>query len=482
MFWIAAGSIALWAAISSLKGAESFPGPAILVASGALFPAYLWCTGRVSGLPVFPLFSSSFLLTHAFPLLDPTPRILSYTDAAVWTAAATVASFLWLSTAVWAICIGRARHPPSTCLTVAGERGHALYLSMLFATTMLSIATNGDWFSELSEGLFTTLRGFIRGLTGVAILMLAMSWGERRLSPASVRLFVTLFLLFCLSDAASLFLVGAIVASLMLSVGFTLGRGRLPAITLVAIAIFGLLHVGKGTMRERYWTFGAQGYVIQPAGYPWLYVEWFAASLEQLNVAAGDDEQRTSIFARVSNINILLQVQEMSPQVVPYLGGATYAIIPSAVLPRVLFPEKVSPHIGSATLNVHYGNQTWESSQSTTIGWGLLNESIANFGHAGWVGLALCLGLFYGGITRASIGLPSSSIQALVAVFTMGFAVQTEWTASVFLSAYAQGLFSFLVVALTFAARVHIDTSAFAGGPPAGWDDPDSALDHSPLI
>jgi hypothetical protein len=137
-----------------------------------------------------------------------------------------------------------------------------------------------------------------------------------------------------------------------------------------------------------------------------------------------------------------------------YLGGETYAIIPSSLLPRLFFPEKASPHYASSTLNVHYGNQTWESSQSTTIGWGLLNESFANFGHLGWVGLALCLGAFYGLITRLSIGLPSASIQSLVGIFTMGFAMQTEWTASVFITAYAQGLFSFLIVAFTFARRI----------------------------
>jgi len=457
-FWIIVGTLGAWCLAGLVFRPESFAGAALLIAGSALLPAYLWCTGRVQGLPVFPLFSSAFLMTHVFPLLHPTPRLLAYSNGAVWTAAMTVAGFLWLATAVWWMCTTRPRHLPRTCLSVGGDRGHALYLTILSATAVFSIAANGDWFSQFSEGAFTTLRGFIRGLTGVAILMLAMSWGKRTLSPASVRLFVAFFVLYCIADAASLFLVGAIVGCLMLTVGFVLGRGRMPMIILMAVGIFAVLHLGKGSMRERYWTEGGQGHFIQPYQYPSLYAEWFRASALELRATATDEEERASIFARASNINILLQVQEMSPDIIPYLGGETYAIIPSSLMPRVLFPDKASPHLGSATLNVHYGNQTWESAQSTTIGWGLLNESIANFGHAGWIGLAVCLGLFYGVISRISIGVPSDAVSALVGIFTMGFAMQTEWTASVFVSAYAQGLFSFLLVAMVFARRVPTDS------------------------
>jgi hypothetical protein len=249
--------------------------------------------------------------------------------------------------------------------------------------------------------------------------------------------------------------VGAIVACLMLAVGFALGRGRVPAMTLALLAIAGLLHVGKGRMRERYWPEGGQGHVIQPLDYPQLYMEWLAVAAEEAYSSSGSDSG--SIFARANNIYILLQVQEMAPQAVPYIGGTTYALIPSSLLPRLFFPDKASPHMASALLNVHYGRQTLESAQSTTIGWGLLNESIASFGTLGWIGLGLCLGLFYGTITRLSIGVPSSSVPSLIAVFTMGFAIQTEWTASVFISAYCQGLVSFLAVAFTFARRVKLE-------------------------
>ena len=475
MFWTITAIIATWGAFNLSTAEASFTGPALLIAASALLPGYLWCARLVPGLPVFPIFASTFLITHVFPFLHPSAALLTYSGGAAWTAAWTVSAFLALTTAVWWICVTRPRRVPLTFLSVGGDRGHALYVLILAAAAALSIATNANWFSQLSEGVFTALRGFIRGLTGVAILMLAMSWGQRKLSPASVKLFVTFFLLYSMADGASLFLVGVIVGWLMLGVGFALGRGRLPTLSLVmAIAILGVLHIGKGPMRERYWPEGGQGHVIQPAAYPALYAEWLAASLEELRANRDDKNQWSSILSRANGVYLLLQVQALSPDVIPYLGGSTYSLVPSSLLPRFFFPDKTSPHLGSAMLNVQYGNQTWEGAQSTTIGWGLLNESIGNFGNAGWIGLALCIGLFYGGITRLGIGLPPDALPSLVGVFTMGFALQTEWTASVFISSYVQGLASFLSVAFVFAKRIPLDVGSHLEHDEPAFDESDA--------
>src|SRR5215471_2386190 len=211
LFWTLAAGIALWGALSLFNGTDNFAGPALLIAAAALFPSYLWCSERVQGLPVFPLFTSSFLMTYAFPLLYPTPLLKTYSSEAAWTAAVTVSAFLCLTTAVWWICVTRPRHMGRTFLSIGGERGHWLYLFLLAASAVMSVAMNGDWLSQLSAGIFTALRGFIRGFTGIAILMLAMAWGQRKLSPRFVRLFVGWFLVYAIADAASLFLVGAIV-------------------------------------------------------------------------------------------------------------------------------------------------------------------------------------------------------------------------------------------------------------------------------
>jgi len=456
-FWWIAGALVFAGAWNRIDSPDSFAVPALLIAACALVPSYLWCAGQAPGLPIFPLYTAVFLLTHVFPLLSPPPLLIaSNTEESVWKAALTVAGFLLLATASWWFSLNRPRARPTTCLILGGERGHSLYLVILMASVALSVATNADWLSQFSEGMFATLRGFVRGLTGLAVLMLATSWGERTLSPASTKAFLVLFVGFCIADAASLFLVSAVVACTMLAVGFVLGRGRLPVLVLVAVVVLGLLHMGKGPMRQRYWTPGAQGHVIEPWRYPSLYADWLEASLDQLAATKSGENQSATIFGRVNNLTLLLQVQRMSPLDVPLLHGETYAIIPSSLLPRLFFPDKTSPHLSTSMLNVHFGNQTWEAAESTTIGWGLLNESFANFGLAGCAGLAVVLGLFYGLVTRLGIGFPTASIHALVGIFTMGFAVQTEWTASVFISTYLQGLMAVLAVALVSAKRMSI--------------------------
>src|SRR5215471_10536824 len=111
-------------------------------------------------------------------------------------------------------------------------------------------------------------------------------------------------------------------------------------------------------MRMRYWAEGGQGHVIQPAAYPALYGEWLLTSLEEMRVGSDGQDQWTSVLSRANSINLFLQVQTMSPNVIPYLGGATYSIVLDSLLPRFFFPDKTSPHLGSSMLNVHYGNQT----------------------------------------------------------------------------------------------------------------------------
>jgi hypothetical protein len=257
-----------------------------------------------------------------------------------------------------------------------------------------------------------------------------------------------LFIAYCVADASSIFLVAVVIMSLLLVLGFVIGRQSVPWSWFVPlVAIVGFLHVGKGEMRSRYWAEGTQGNLLEPWNYPSFYSDWLAASTQQLISQKQGGEEAQSVFSRVNTVYLLLQSQEMAPTDVPFLKGATYAIIPSALVPRIFNSAKASPHDSTSMLNIQYGNQTLEDTQSTSIGWGLLNEAYANFGYAGCLALAVILRTFYGLITRAGIGLPPTSLPALVGIFTISFALQTEMTAAIYITAYLQGLFALLVMA-----------------------------------
>ena len=106
-------------------------------------------------------------------------------------------------------------------------------------------------------------------------------------------------------------------------------------------------------------------------------------------------------------------------------------------------------------LSVHYNLQSPEDTRTTTIGWGLLNEAAANFGIMGVVGLAILLGVAYGWVTRFAAEAPVLSLRMLVAITFMVFAVQTELTAGVYVSALFQSLVSLAALSLWFMDRTH---------------------------
>ncbi|MBD2596468.1 hypothetical protein H6G74_19335 [Nostoc spongiaeforme FACHB-130] len=147
-------------------------------------------------------------------------------------------------------------------------------------------------------------------------------------------------------------------------------------------------------------------------------------------------------------MQILLLAQKKSPDSIPYLYGQTYSILPQLVVPRILNPNKIWALEGTSLLNIHYKIQTREETLVTTIGWGLLAESYANFGLVGCGGLAIVLGTVYGKATRWSINAPILSAQSLFSVMMMSFAFQSESTAGEIVAGLSQSTTVLIGIAL----------------------------------
>jgi len=200
-------------------------------------------------------------------------------------------------------------------------------------------------------------------------------------------------------------------------------------------------------MRSKYW-FGGQGggqaVIIQPWQYPAWFAEWAGYSIDYFNRQSNSDlpksEEKQSLLERSSVIQLFLLAQDKTPQIVPYLNGATYAIIPELLVPRFLSLNKISSHEGTHLLNIHYGKQTREDTARTTIGWGLLAEAYANFGELGCAGLAVVLGVIYGQTTKWTINAPLLSDRSLLGIVMISFAFQTEFSAGVYIAALFQSV------------------------------------------
>lgn len=424
----------------------------LLIAFGALLPAYLWCSGRVPGVPLLPLFALTFLWTYAYPLVSSHPIIALYSDEAGFAAGAAVAMFLLLCTGAWFLVTTKPHQLPARIRAMVPGKGDYLFSMLILLAGLLTMSVVGQWF-ELESGLFSILRAALFGLSSVGIFALAYRWGKGELRGAKVGVFLAALVLYGFAQMSTLFLVSGVVAAILALVGFATGRRVVPWIWIFAFTlVFATLHAGKGDMREHYWY--PMPEPVQPWDYPVFFARWVDAGVSTM-ASPAPEELAQPLYERVGLAHLLLKILDESPDRVPYLNGRTYAIVPQLLIPRAFSPDKIPAHEGTTILSVHYGLQSRDDTRTTTIGWGLLNEAAANFGVPGIIGLAIALGAGYGWVTRFAAEAPILSLRMLVAITFMVFAVQTEFTAGVYVSALFQSLVSLSALSLWFMDRTH---------------------------
>ncbi len=441
VFWLVALGLFIyelfWAETSSLV--TNFG--SILITAAALLPSYLWCSGKALGMPIFPLFALTYIWTYALPLVTKHPKVITYSSESHLFASVTVAGFLVLGTIIWFKFVKSPPPLPKSYRALNSQKGDVFFLFVLGISVLFNVANTGGWlFVFVYGGLFTAVRAAILGLTVLATFVLAYKLGTQELSKPKSQLFLILLIAYMVTNAVSLLLVGAASTFVVATVAFILGRQKIPILPIViALVCLSFLHYGKAEMRSKYW-FQAQPAYVQVWQYPNWFAEWAGYTWDYFNKQ--DDlsisSKKQSFLERSSVIHLFLLAQDKSPESIPYLHGKTYTILPQLLVPRILNPNKIRSHEGTYLLNIHYGLQTREATYTTTIGWGLLAESYANFGLLGCAGLAIVLGTAYGKVTRWSINAPILSVQSLFAVLFLAYAFQTEWSAGVYVAALAQ--------------------------------------------
>lgn len=452
MFWLILISLVtyelFWAKTESL----SINFGAALITIAALLPSYLWCSGRAHGMPVFPFFALTYVWTYGLPLVINHPVISTYAVDEQFFASLTTTAFLVLGTIVWFQFVKVAPLPAKSYRALNERSGNYFFFWILGTAVLFNVANNAGWLS-LQGGIFSAIRSAVLGLTALASFVLAYRIGTKELSRQQSSLFIFLLMAYMISSAVGLLLIGAASTSLIATIAFTIGRKKIPVFPIVIMfACLSFLHYGKAEMRSKYWfetETETQPYV-QPWEYPAWYAEWSSYALNYFNYQEEqtDSEEKASFLERSSVIQMLMLAQVRTPEMVPFMYGETYAILPQVIVPRILNPNKIWAQEGTSLLNIHYGLQTREQTTSTTIGWGLLAESYANFGVLGCLGLAAILGAFYGRVTRWSINAPILSVQSLYTIIMMTFAFQSEWSAGVYVAALFQSSMVLLCIVL----------------------------------
>jgi hypothetical protein len=446
-FWIGAIGILGYALYNANTESLWLNFGAVLVIAIALVPSYLWSSGRIQGIPIFPLFAATHIWTYGLPLVTENPGVEAYSVSSRLFAALTTAGFLALSTLIWFQFVQALPSQPPFYRALAGRKGDQFFLACSAISVLFNIANAGGWLGFLEGASFSLVRNTVVALTALSAFVLAYRFGKQELSSQQSKLFIGLLVAFMVSGSVSFLLVGAASVFISAVVAFIIGRRQIPIITIIVVAIcLNFLHLGKSGMRAKYWFNPDQPPYIQPWEYPVIYAEWIESSSQYIaasrhastTASSSNLERRQSFLERSSVIQMLMLAQTNSPVPYPYVNGKTYAILPELLIPRFLSSSKIVSHAGTHMLNIHYGRQRLEDTYTTTIGWGLLAESYANFGLLGCMGLAIVLGSFYGKITSLSLNTPILSLRSLFAVLIFTCAFQSEWTAGVYVAALGQ--------------------------------------------
>ncbi len=440
---------------------------AACVALFSLLPTYMWLSLPQKGFPIFPLFALPHLWAFAFPVIVEHPKIRLYTEAEISFACLTVSFFLLASTVVWWFLSSASVPKPKRCLCLRAARFDSFLLWTFFFGVAFCLAIRSGHIS-LPPELFSLFRAINYNFTILCIFTLGYLFGNRRLGQFKGILFLLLLVLNCYLKASSLLLAYALSDMALAIVAITIARKRFPwLLGTLGIVLLVVLHFGKSDMRDKYWKDGARGEAIELAEIPGRILEWYTLSFDYVlqgkfsssPAALEKYRERRSVFERVSLLHMLLLTQRRAGDSIPFLYGETYWPIPYQLIPRILHKEKMASHFSTYRLNLLYDLQKSSTLGKTTIAWGLLPESWANFGLYGVGAIATVLGVFFAWLTRLTVHPPLVSLRTLIVILAIPIALRSEMTLSVAVTALFQGIIPLLMISFFYMKSFTLEKS-----------------------
>ena len=424
---------------------------ALMLVLVAFLPAYLWCLGKVHGLPILPLLALNFIPTYALPVQTASKVLKDYTSDQQFEGLLCVIGYLLLITLVWWQMTNATTRPGKTCVRFDETRSASWMLFIMAAYLLLLVAGGG-----LSPGIYSFLRGILGNTTSLALFMISYQIGKKRTTKGVHLLFIVLTASMLVVEAAWLILASALVKLAVVGAGFSFGRGVVPwKGAAAAVGLLWILHAGKSEMRDEYWEEGRMGSTkVGVIEYPQLFLRWFELGLK--NAFPGNDKSNEGQTAaeRGSLLNVFLKIKSMSPEKVPFLEGLTYEEIPKLLIPRFMNQEKGFSHVGNIWLAYLYEFTSAEGIFRVSIQFDLMMEAYANYGYLGIAGMAVFLGLFLGWVTRQSTGVPIFSLRFFFAILVLNTVLATNNTLGVFVTTLWQGTIALLALAFLFMKKL----------------------------
>jgi hypothetical protein len=404
----------LYLTLSGQPGANALS----LIGFGTCAALVIW-NSRAIGLPLMPMMAIQSLLIYGLPIMAAHENIRGFPADFVLRAGIEILVFNLTMAISWWIGMNliQPSRPVSYALREFNKSGAAglsrLGFIMLGAATSFEVLQGlnllGALYQMMPSGADSILQTLVSVASACGLFLTSMVIGGNEATTTQKSMFVGLLFVNTMI-AADGFLLAAPAANLItVAIGLFWGSGRIPwrYLTLSLLAL-SFLNIGKTTMRDRYWGNEDRTAVnITIDKLPSIFAEWSEASYDAIVennteptkglVGADQAAKNQTLLDRIDNLqNLLFVIDAIDSNHVKPLHGATYALIPPLLVPRVFWPNKPRSHEGQILLNVHFGRQDLDSTLVTYIAWGLLPEAYGNFGPImGSVTLGVAMGLVF---------------------------------------------------------------------------------------
>lgn len=415
----------------------------------AAVPAVRWSLHVGEGYPAFQVLCLSLIPTQALPLLTKTVELRQFSEDTIRQAALVVVLFQLSLIAVHSLTRALPRTSPFWTEPIVHKNIAELLSTTLTVSTLYCVGST--FLFSMPQGIEGPLRAISSGLSAVSVYTLSnyLSGGELA-RPLRTALIVNIVVQ-ALTYASGLIMVQGIGLAITALLGYLSRAKQLPwAAMIVLVVAVAVLHTGKSAMREKYWAEDKRGQSLRLIDVPSFYTEWIETSiavsrLSSAEAAATKQRDNNKLLQRSSLFHMLCLVVQYAPERQDFLYGETYTDLPAQLVPRFFWPGKPTVHVSTSRLSVYFGLQDESGTQTTTIGFGFLAESWANFGWAGCIALGAVLGALHKIFwvwTRDSALFSPAGI--LMITFT-AWSFETGQTVSVWVSSFYQAALVLLV-------------------------------------
>jgi hypothetical protein len=325
----------------------------------------------------------------------------------------------------------------------------------LIAWCLFTICIQQGWLPDFGTYL-NLVRSLIWSAGTIGMFILYNEMGSGRLGQTSKAWLIAITALTVFFQVATGFLIGSAMQMSMVFLAIFLGTKKLPLVTMLAsAAVFAFLHVGKADMRDEFWDQRSNYSTVvhDPLD---IFQFWIGASWNRLVAASSmtdaenNDAEVPNILERGNLLGFLSRIVSDTPELLPYMGGTTYAQTALIFVPRFLWPEKPRASTPNETLAIYYGVLTLDSAEYVGVGMGRIGEAWANFGWAGICVVGAIMGLFLRIPAELSAGYSPLHVRFLLSVPFILFAMALEECLGPAIHALSSGLalsFAFLWVA-----------------------------------